>query len=377
MRKYLYSVLKNPFFLISLLLTVLVILIAVLGFCINAERLSRANILDAEGYELFSKNLSDEYFSNIKARFVNQRGESYEDYRMVEGIGISFYGDGGVVDESTGGYTVPALVGLNFLERYMYIMGNPGETPEGIAARQGGVPMYAAPFKFDKGASSVQIYLENQLGDPVVPVLENNGGLNPCTIGGIEGEISVDEEGRIFFTRSSDEDEVGELEAISVDTSMVVTRAMQYRQNDIIVVFLKELPQNYNIDKYIDILRKMEEFQKVEGDEKAFYVIGPYKDLDAESAAQVENALSEAFGSYFINAREYLCTDAIEDLGMVLRREEYYDEIAEGKVCGAFLNRNGTLNIYGNYGIANLLTDRIKQNNPNLLEVRINHEGTN
>lgn len=369
MKERIKSFIKSPFVKISAVATAIVFLTAVLGSGINYIKNTEREAIDKEGYALFSKDLSEEYYNEMKSRFVNQKGESYEDYRMLEGISISFYGDGGIIDESTGGYTIPALTGLNFLERYVYIMGNNGETPDTIAARQGGVPMYANPFIIPDSCSPVKITLENEYGEIIVPETENNGGLNPCVIDGVEGEITVDDNGTTFFTRLED----GRKKTVAQNT-VVYTRAMTNRVSDIIVVFLKELPEGYPPEKYVEILKKMRDYQKLPGGEKSFYVIGPYTGLNKVSAEGIETALSEAFGEYFINAREYLCGEAIEKYGINIRREEYYDDIKRGKVCGAFLTRNGTLNIYGNYAIADLIAERLKENDPEILEIQVEHD---
>ncbi|MCD7777317.1 MAG: hypothetical protein LUH47_02285 [Clostridiales bacterium] len=263
---------------------------------------------------------------------------------------------------------MPSIVSLNFLERFVYIMGNQGETIESIAAKQGGAPMYTKPFIIPAGQEAVKITLTNEYGDTIVPVLENNGGLNPCTIGGVTGNISVDEVGNTYFTRA----ESGTLTTVNTD-EMVITRAMANRREDIMVVFLQELPENYSASKFVEILEKMRDYQNLPTGGKSFYVISPVLNTDSSRAAELDSLLEEHFGEYYINAREYLCGEAIEKYNIKVKDEEDIAAVERGQVCSQYLTKKGTLNIYGMYIISDLFTERIKENDAELLELRFEY----
>lgn len=358
----------SVYFKIALVFTAITIVFAAVCVCYNFTAVKSSYAVISEGSVLAEADLSDDFYDEIASRFKNHNGETYKDYKMLEGIGISFYGDGGIINESSGGYTAPALLALNFLDRYVYIMGNDGELPETVAARQGGVPMYVKRFVIPSEVSPVEITLYNEYCENIVPILINNGGLNPCTIGGIEGSISVDDEGKVFFTRS----EEGDRTVISAD-SPVITRAMSNRRSDIVVVFFQELPEGYSPQQYVDILLKMRSYQRLPVNEKCFYVIGPVLNTDAESAAELEALLEENFGSYFINAREYICTEAAQKYNVSIRDEEYIKDMEEGRVCGAFLTRDGHLNLYGLYAVSDLLTERLNANSKDILRIEVEH----
>ncbi|MCC8014490.1 MAG: hypothetical protein LIO87_04770 [Eubacterium sp.] len=354
----------SAFFKAGFVAAVIVIIFGAACFCYYNTVVKDSNSLAAQGEALAEADLSDEFYEEIASRFRDRSGETYKDYKMTEGIGISFYGDGGVVGESSGGYTMPALLSLNFLDRYIYIMGNEGEMPEVVAARQGGVPMYAKPFTIPSETEPVEVKLYNEYAQSIVPILTNNGGLNPCAIEGIEGIISVEEDGKTYFTRT----EPGEALSVLKD-SQVTTRAMENRRGDIVVVFFQELPEGYSSQQYIDILLKMRSYQRLLVNQKCFYVIGPVLNNDSESAAELEALLEENFGAYFINAREYLCTDAAEKYNITIRDENDINNMAQGKVSSVFLNRDGNLNLYGIYAIADILTERLNENDKDLLKI--------
>ncbi len=359
----------SAFFRTALAATVIVVLFGAACFCYYNTAVKDSNSLAAQGEALAEADLSDKFYEEIASRFRDRSGETYKDYKMTEGIGISFYGDGGVVGESSGGYTMPSLVSLNFLDRYIYIMGNEGEVPEVVAARQGGVAMYAKPFTIPSEAEPVEVKLYNEYAQSIVPVLTNNGGLNPCTIADVEGTISVGEDGKTYFTRT----ELGEALPVLKD-SQVTTRAMENRRGDIVVVFFQELPEGYSSQQYVDILLKMRSYQRLLVNQKCFYVIGPVLNNDSKSAAELEALLEENFGAYFINARECLCTEAAEKYNITIRDKEDINNMAEGKIGSVFLNRDGNLNLYGIYAISDLLTERINENDKDLLKIETVHD---
>ncbi|MCD7854807.1 MAG: hypothetical protein LUG66_04215 [Clostridiales bacterium] len=359
----------SVFFKIGFGAAIITVLFCAVCLCYYNTAVKNADSLISQGEALAEADLSDEYYEEIASRFKNRSGETYKDYKMMEGIGLSFYGDGGIVGESSGGYTMPALLSLNFLDRYIYIMGNEGEVPEVAAARQGGVPMYAKPFTIPGETEPAEINLYNEYAQNIVPILTNNGGLNPCVIEDIEGTISVGEDGKTYFTRT----EPGETTRVLRD-SLVSTRAMENRRGDIVVVFFQELPEGYSPQQYVDILLKMRSHQRLLVNQKCFYVIGPVLNCDSESSKELEALLQDTFGAYFINAREYLCNEAAEKYNITIRDEEYLNDMAHGKVSGAFMNRDGNLNIYGQYAISELLTERLNENDKELLKIETEYD---
>ncbi len=370
LKKFFSDILKDPLFKIGAVATVIVLAVTAVCLACYAVRTEKNQALDAEGSVLFEEALSEDYYDEISSRFVNEDGETYNQYKMTEGLGISVFGDGGVVDETSGGYTMPTLVALNFIERFVYIMGNDGETPESIAAKQGGVPMYADPFMMPSDQTPVKITLKNEYGTTIVPILKNNGGLNPCTIGGIEGTISTDDEGNTYFTRTEEG-----FPLIIGARAEIVTRAMQNRSGDITVMFLQELPEDYSPYRYAEILEKMRDYHNLEGGGKCFYVISPVLNTDREKAAELDSLLEESFGVYYLNAREYLCGEALEKYDIKIRGYEDEAAVERGQVCSEFLTSKNNLNLYGMYAIADLLTERLNQNDAELLEKRFEYTG--
>ncbi|MCD8238694.1 MAG: hypothetical protein LUC92_05100 [Clostridiales bacterium] len=354
----------SAFFKAGFAAAVIVILFCAACLCYYMTAVKKSDSLVYQGESLAEADLPEDFYEEIASRFKDRSGETYKDYKMTEGIGISFYGDSGIVGESSGGYTMPSLLSLNFLDRYIYIMGNEGEIPEIVAARQGGAPMYAKPFTIPSETEPAEVKLYNEYAQNIVPILTNSGGLNPCTIEGIEGTISVGEDGKTYFTRT----EPGEALSVLQD-SQVTTRAMENRRGDIVVVFFQDLPEGYSSQQYVDILLKMRSYQRLLVNQKCFYVIGPVLNNDSESSAELEDLLEENFGAYFINARDYLCNEAAEKYNITIRDEEDINDMANGKVCSVFLNRDGNLNLYGIYAIADFLTERLNENDKNLLKI--------
>ncbi|MCD7777316.1 MAG: hypothetical protein LUH47_02280 [Clostridiales bacterium] len=94
---------KNIFLKTGIAAAVFTALVCFVCFAKYTVKAKAEKSLEEEGAELFSEDLSEDYYRELNTRFLNRNGETYEHYRMMEGVAVSFYGDGGIIDETNGG----------------------------------------------------------------------------------------------------------------------------------------------------------------------------------------------------------------------------------------------------------------------------------
>jgi hypothetical protein len=206
------------------------------------------------------------------------------------------------------------------------------ETIYGMAARQGGIPAMLSPFTMRADKRHTEVYLTNTEDMDLDLDLSKNGGLNPCTIDGVEGLLSKIN-GKYYFTRSNS----GE-EKIIDTTTEVVTRAMQLRGNDINVFFLGNDSIYDTPDKAVEIYQKMVE--AIPAEDKKYLIVGPIKGK-AQSISDTNKIFSDTFGDNYLDLREYLTKQAADDIGLTLSEADA--ELANGNFVPSEFFENSSL----------------------------------
>jgi hypothetical protein len=244
---------------------------------------------------------------------------------------ISCYGDSftNAADSSTLSY--PSVLSYK-ANRTVYNIAVNDETIYGMAARQGGIPAMLSPFTMRADKRHTEVYLTNTEDMDLDLDLSKNGGLNPCTIDGVEGLLSKIN-GKYYFTRSNS----GE-EKIIDTTTEVVTRAMQLRGNDINVFFLGNDSIYDTPDKAVEIYQKMVE--AIPAEDKKYLIVGPIKGK-AQSISDTNKIFSDTFGDNYLDLREYLTKQAADDIGLTLSEADA--ELANGNFVPSEFFENSSL----------------------------------
>lgn len=103
---------------------------------------------------------------------------------------ISCWGDALTFGAGGDGVNYPSEL-ANLTNMTVYNYGFDGETTNLIAARQGGISLYAKKFTIPATKDAVEIILYDKLGSKYVFKNETNANtLNPCKINDIEGNIT-------------------------------------------------------------------------------------------------------------------------------------------------------------------------------------------
>ncbi len=150
-------------------------------------------------------------------------------------------------------------------------------------------------------------------GEPVDPLLhENNPGVNPVTIDGVEGTLyggvgseNIEKVEEYFFEPTDE----GTTMTISAGTP-IVTKGEVYK--DYVSVLSIGNNGGWNDDPAV-LVEQQKRFVETRGKNKDKYIIIGLVDGDRASNADTDALMSSAFGSRFLNIREYICTEALKN----------------------------------------------------------------
>lgn len=174
------------------------------------------------------------------------------------------------------------------------------EAAEAIAIRQGGLLLAVKPFTIPAGTTPVAIELISDLnGTPAPVAVYGLAGINPVTIGGIEGDI-LRYGNTIYFTRRESGDSVTLKGITRVNTFAMKDK----RDNDIMVIWSGHNNDYVNGqgDKLISVIDKM---IKYHGSDR-YIIVGMTAERRAPAYKDINAALAEKYGDKFIDAQSYL-----------------------------------------------------------------------
>lgn len=235
---------------------------------------------------------------------------------------------GDSLTEGTGGSgttypnTLEKLSGREVLNYGVY-----AEMASCIAARQGGNPMHAdEAFTIPAACEPVEIKPVNESGSPEMLMVFGDAGINPCSIGGVMGTMSINmDNGARYFTRSEAGDEV----AVAGGTPILFHAMLDKKDDDILVIFsgTNDYPDTESIKDVIAYQRAMLEYAGAEN----YVVIGMTKKKAMEEIVEINQILAEEYGEHFLDIREYLMEHGLEDAGAAETEQDRAD-MAAGEI---------------------------------------------
>lgn len=201
-------------------------------------------------------------------------------------------------------------------------MGTGRESADTVLGRSGAIPyVTASDIVIPADCEGVALTLRSAEGATVWPLSESDIGVNDVTIAGIGGTLSTAagftlQEPKYIFTRT----EAGDETAVPAGEPIVTSGSGLYRDY-IPVIFVgsfdgEESPETL-VEKISVLLAQQE-------DPSRYVVIGTYYKgsvnrgqlLTSTAAAELESAMSQAFGEHYINLRKYLVNECLNDLSM-------------------------------------------------------------
>ena len=207
-------------------------------------------------------------------------------------------------------------------------MGSGQENSATILGRCGVTPyVVGADFEIPGEVESVHISLKSADGKTVSPLTAGNAGVNPVTIAGVEGTITLESEGQGWgltsyqFTRV----EAGEPVSVTKGTEITTACADEYRDY-VHIVWLGTYGDFTNSEKLVSDTRQLLSRQTSNPDR--YLVLGPctvrsdWSNADTSTLDAIDSAMLQAFGNHYINVRKYLMVDGLTDAGITASKEE-------------------------------------------------------
>ncbi len=149
-------------------------------------------------------------------------------------------------------------------------------------------------------------------GEPVDPLLhENNPGVNPVTIDGIEGTLyggiaseDIDKVAEYFFAPDN-----ADVSATIYAGTPIVTQGQEY----VDYVSVLSIGNNGGYDSIQTLVAQQQAFVETRGKNKDKCIIIGLLNGDNTSNADADRLMAQAFGNGFLNIRAYLCSEALQD----------------------------------------------------------------
>lgn len=302
-----------------------------------------------------SGTIKDQKEQQIIAQKAEQLNKEIKAKQLEESIrnnlpDISCWGDGLTTGSDSDGPSYPEVLS-QLTHLTVHNMGVNREDSATIATRQGGrqiivneitIPSTTTPVKI--GTSNT---LYNDANELVRPMLKGEMGINPVTLYGIEGTLSVDKNSptNYYFTRNTEGESVDILEP-----TPLLTRASTEHKDDITIIFIG---QNGGYDSINELINQQTAMiEHLEHDR--YLVLGLTTGTKSERQ-ELESQLLDTFQDKFINLREYLSTSGLEDANIEPTKADL-EAMKLGKVPSSLLINNS---IVGNRIFHELIAKKI------------------
>ena len=233
-----------------------------------------------------------------------------------------------------------------------------------IAMREGGMRVNVKATVIPAEPSLIPIFLRTENNGHVFFLDNGEGGINPCSISGIEGELQK-LNGSYYFKRSKK----GERIAVEENTQFKTHGITDAKMGDVLVIFAgtNDLPDSTTVRNIIGLERKMLEAAKCDK-----YIIvgltyaGGIPEIDA-----VNEAMNKEFGDHFVDIRKYMLNYGLKDAGITPSDQDIAD-IKKGEIPSSLRSDY----VHGNKHYHRLLGEQIYRRmvylgyipNSNLLE---------
>ena len=193
-----------------------------------------------------------------------------------------------------------------------------------IAMREGGLRVNVKATVIPSDTNLIPIFLRTENNGHVFFLDYGDGGVNPCSINGIEGELQQ-LNGSYYFQRKTK----GERIAVEEGTQFKTFGMNDSKPDDILVIFAgtNDLPDSKNVKNLIELERSMLEAAQCDK-----YIIvgltyaGGIPEIDA-----VNEALAKEFGDHFIDIRKYMLNYGLADAGIEPSEQDMAD-IRKGEI---------------------------------------------
>lgn len=219
------------------------------------------------------------------------------------------------------GPTMPSTL-ASLTGRKVNNMGVYGEDSRTIVCRQGGLPMYinnlTIPAKGSVKFDQIMCKENDQMNEVYPCRFDWNGQqdcFNPCIISGIAGTLTYDPNiaHPYTFTRATDGSEL----IINSDTQIITQASIDFKDDILILQIGNNGGWNWNTETLIAQYDAI-----IAQSQCKYYIIVGDTDNSAAERVGWEGALQWAFGKHFINMREYLSQNGLNECGLTPTKQD-------------------------------------------------------
>lgn len=213
----------------------------------------------------------------------------------------------------------------------VYNMGVGGEAIETILGRQGSLPMLVQPdFTIPADTTAVEVTLQSITGAEAAPLRQYRDfdkGVNPCSIAGIAGTLTYDEDtGAYSFTRAA----AGNAMTIKRPTPLVTAGMQTVCNNRILLMWLGQNNAGDIDPADVDLFaQRMVDVHRAAiahaGTDRYIILGAPIDEPNAHDTsvyAPLYQRMQYAFGAHYINIVDHLIAYGLADAGLTATEED-------------------------------------------------------
>lgn len=242
-------------------------------------------------------------------------------------------------------------------------MGVGGENVSTIVARNGAIPFALAEDIVIPASTreSVEISFANAEGEMCSPLRQGSSDMiNPVVIDGIEGTVEIEQDSytssdyHYYFRRS----ERGDERSVNNGSVIKTSHNDQHLDNYIVIFMGQNNGINYDPNELLRNQQAMINHQDEVNRDK-FIIVGLHSGTEAQRR-NLEEVMQNAWGDKYINLREYLATDGLNDAGLS-PTEEDLAAIAEGSTPPSLLSDTVHFNSTGYELVGRKIFERMNE----------------
>lgn len=197
------------------------------------------------------------------------------------------------------------------------------ENTKMIAMREGGIRVNVKATVIPDDCQLIPVFLRTEDEGHVFFLDHGDGGVNPCSICGIEGTLQK-LNGAYYFERSSK----GERISVPEGTQFKTYGMNDAKEGDVLVIFTgtNDMPDSDSVYDIIKMQRDMLEFAECDRYVVVGLTYGGIEEIEA-----VNEILANEYGDHFVDVRNYMLAFGLEDAGLSVTEGDK-DDIGKGEI---------------------------------------------
>ncbi|MCO7175565.1 SGNH/GDSL hydrolase family protein [Sporolactobacillus kofuensis] len=275
--------------------------------------------------------------------------------------GIVVWGDSLTQGAGGNGTTYPdvlhQLITKNIFDIPVINMGVGGENTQTIMARAGSQNFVTDSFTIPDDTSKVKINIKSSNGNQVAPLRQGDGGINPVTIDGVKGTISIEQDSVSSKNFAYNFQRLGTgISKEARDGTVVKIDSQSKFENYVPVVFMG---QNGGYASPDDLIKQIHSILNLSKSNKKYLVLG-LTSGNAVNRSELEKAMENEFGKKYLNLREFISKNGIKLAGLKPSSADK-QAMSEGAVPPSLLSDQVHFKSYGYEIIGKAVYERMNK----------------